>query len=112
MRPPQSLKSLRAATTMGATALILAALAGAAAAQTPADPLPSWNDGPTKRAILDFVAEVTNQRSPDYVLPAERIACFDNDGTLFDRELLLRRAGHRCQDAGKDPQALPRAGNL
>jgi len=43
----------------------------------------SWNDTPTKKAILDFVAAVTDESSPDYVPPAERIATFDNDGTLW-----------------------------
>jgi phosphoglycolate phosphatase-like HAD superfamily hydrolase len=47
------------------------------------DPLPSWNEGPAKQSILSFVAAVTNQSSPDYVPPAERIATFDNDGTLW-----------------------------
>ncbi len=48
-----------------------------------ADPLPSWNDGPTKAAILEFVAAVTDTNSEDYVKPADRIATFDNDGTLW-----------------------------
>ncbi len=48
-----------------------------------ADPLPSWNDGPTKNSIIDFVARVTKEGGPDYVKPAERIATFDNDGTLW-----------------------------
>jgi phosphoserine phosphatase len=47
------------------------------------DPLPSWNDGSAKNAILNFVANVTNENSPDYVEPEERIATFDNDGTLW-----------------------------
>jgi len=46
------------------------------------DALGSWRDGPAKRALLDFVARVTNEVGPDYVPPAERIATFDNDGTL------------------------------
>jgi phosphoserine phosphatase len=46
-------------------------------------PLPSWNDGAARSAILDFVARVTDQGGPDYVRPAERIATFDNDGTLW-----------------------------
>jgi phosphoserine phosphatase len=50
---------------------------------TAADPLPSWNDGPAKKAVLDFVAKVTKEGSPDFVPPAERIAVFDNDGTLW-----------------------------
>ena len=52
-----------------------------AVAQT--DPLPSWNDGPTKQSIVDFVTQVTTEGSPDYVAPQERIATFDNDGTLW-----------------------------
>jgi hypothetical protein len=49
----------------------------------PTDPLPSWNDGPKKKAVLEFVAKVTNDGSPDFVPVAERIATFDNDGTLW-----------------------------
>jgi phosphoserine phosphatase len=48
-----------------------------------ADPLPSWNDGPTKQSIISFVEKVTKEGSPTFVLPAERIATFDNDGTLW-----------------------------
>ena len=52
------------------------------------DPLPSWNEGPTKRSILDFVARVTDPASPDFVPEAERIATFDNDGTLWAEQPL------------------------
>ena len=45
--------------------------------------LPSWNDGATKQSILNFVAAVTQEGSPDFVPPADRIATFDNDGTLW-----------------------------
>ena len=48
-----------------------------------ADPLPSWNDGPAKKAILEFVAAVTDENGKDYVKPANRIATFDNDGALW-----------------------------
>jgi phosphoglycolate phosphatase-like HAD superfamily hydrolase len=60
-----------------------------AAAQGPAktEPLPSWNDGPVKQAIVQFVAKVT-KKGPDYVAPAERIATFDNDGTLWAEQPL------------------------
>jgi phosphoglycolate phosphatase-like HAD superfamily hydrolase len=51
-----------------------------------ADPLPSWNEGETKRAILDFVACATNKDCPDFIPPAERIATFDNDGTLWSEQ--------------------------
>jgi phosphoserine phosphatase len=47
------------------------------------DPLPSWNDGATKQAIVDFVKRVTTEGSPDYVRVPDRIALFDNDGTLW-----------------------------
>jgi hypothetical protein len=50
---------------------------------TPADPLPSWNEGPTKQAILAFIAKVTDEASPDFLPVAERIAVHDNDGTLW-----------------------------
>jgi phosphoserine phosphatase len=59
----------------------LAALAAPAAAQP--DPLPSWREGPRRRALLDFVAAVTTPGAPGFVPPAERIAVFDNDGTLW-----------------------------
>ena len=58
----------------------VAPVAGATAA---ADPLPSWADGPTKRAILDFVAAVTNESAPTFVPVPERVAVFDHDGTLI-----------------------------
>lgn len=47
------------------------------------DPLPSWNDTASRRAIVDFVRRVTTPGSPDFVAPPERIAVFDNDGTLW-----------------------------
>jgi len=48
-----------------------------------ADPLPSWNDGQVKQAIVAFIDKVTNKDSPAYLPPAERIAVHDNDGTLW-----------------------------
>src|SRR6185436_7867198 len=48
-----------------------------------AQPLPSWNDGAAKQGIVEFVKAVTAKGSKDYVAPAERIAVFDNDGTLW-----------------------------
>ena len=64
-------------------ALLLAGLPGAAAAQQGSDPLPSWRDGATKRAILDFLEATTTEGRPDFVAPEERLAVFDNDGTLW-----------------------------
>jgi hypothetical protein len=56
---------------------------GEAIAQDKADPLPSWNEGPAKKAVIDFVAKVTKEGGTDFVPVAERIATFDNDGTLW-----------------------------
>ncbi len=50
------------------------------------DPLPSWNEGATKQSITTFVANITQEGGPDYVKPAERIAVFDNDGTLWTEQ--------------------------
>ena len=47
------------------------------------DPLPSWNEGAAKASIVSFVRATTDAASPDYVRPEERIATFDNDGTLW-----------------------------
>jgi hypothetical protein len=58
-------------------------LACAQVAFTADDPLPSWQDGAPKRAIVDFVTRVTREAGSDFVRPAERIATFDNDGTLW-----------------------------
>jgi hypothetical protein len=63
-------------------------LHGCAAPADSADPLPSWNDGKAKRAIVEFVGNVTKPGSPDFVPPAQRIATFDNDGTLWAEQPL------------------------
>ncbi len=74
-----TLRSIKAMAILAVAALVLTC--AAAFAQT--DPLPSWNESKPKQAILDFVAKVTREGGPDYVKPAERIATFDNDGTLW-----------------------------
>jgi phosphoglycolate phosphatase-like HAD superfamily hydrolase len=68
------------------------------------DPLPSWNETPTKRRIRDFVASVAEENGPNYVPPAERIAVFDNDGTLWcekpmyiQLDYLLRRLAAQAE---------------
>jgi hypothetical protein len=66
--------------------LILGSILGACASspitESP-DPLPSWNEGSSKKGIMEFVSAVTDSDSDHYVMPAERIAVFDNDGTLW-----------------------------
>jgi haloacid dehalogenase-like hydrolase len=54
-----------------------------AGVQTSVDALPSWNDGTAKQAVLDFVRKTTDAASTNYVLPEDRIATFDQDGTLW-----------------------------
>ncbi|MEM7192681.1 MAG: HAD family hydrolase [Pseudomonadota bacterium] len=61
----------------------LLAIAGPAIADDVPDPLPSWNESGVKASILDYVARVTTEGSPDFVPRPERIAAFDNDGTLW-----------------------------
>jgi phosphoglycolate phosphatase-like HAD superfamily hydrolase len=51
-----------------------------------ADPLPSWNNSPAKTSIIDFVTEVSREGSPDFIAEADRIATFDNDGTLWSEQ--------------------------
>jgi len=73
---------IRSVLRLAASALLAFGLSAAAVyAQT--DPLPSWNEGAAKQAILDFVARTTTEGSPDFVPPEERIAAFDQDGTLW-----------------------------
>ncbi len=62
---------------------LMAVQAYPAATSPRRDPLPSWQDTAQKEALLTFVDKVTREGSPDYVTPAERIAVFDNDGTLW-----------------------------
>jgi phosphoglycolate phosphatase-like HAD superfamily hydrolase len=88
-----------AALVIGATATTLGGCASSApqsggtqeSAQTAVNAeaaLPSWRDGATRKTIIKFVADVTQQGSPTYVPPAERIAVFDNDGTLWSEQPL------------------------
>ncbi|WP_246109921.1 HAD family hydrolase [Roseimaritima multifibrata] len=63
--------------------LIVFVIASLAARTRAADPLPSWNDTAAKQSVIAFVEKVTAKDSPDYVAPVDRIATFDNDGTLW-----------------------------
>jgi phosphoserine phosphatase len=81
-----------AAALCGLTLAILGGLHATSATQAQADPLPTWNDGPNKKAILDFVAAVTAKGGADFVPVADRIATFDNDGTLWCEKPLIQGA--------------------
>lgn len=75
-----------------------------------ADPLPSWNDTETKTRITGFVASVTDPASEAYVTPSDRIAVFDNDGTLWGEQpvyfQLLYAMDRIARLAGEDPSIL------
>ena len=64
-------------------AAALLAFCFASAVRAADDPLPSWNDGPAKQQIVDFVNATTDSATPTFVPPEERIATFDQDGTLW-----------------------------
>ena len=73
------------------TALLLLFVAclcgvGASLVQAQTDPMPSWNDGTVKKSITNFVTRVVTLGAPEFVPPAERIATFDNDGTLWSEQ--------------------------
>jgi len=70
------------------TAALFCTMAFTTAFAQPADPLPSSTAGKTKQSIVTFVSKVTEKRSLDFVPPAERIATFDNDGTLWAEQPL------------------------
>src|SRR5262245_12418645 len=71
----------RASRRLALTLLALCVALIGAHAQT--DPLPSWNDGPAKRAVVEFVRSTTDRSNPKFVSPEARIATFDQDGTLW-----------------------------
>src|SRR3954452_2235164 len=80
--------------TLGVLAALptLPALFGATTAQAQTAPLAAWNDGPAKQAILDFVKVTTDRTSKNYVPPEDRIATFDQDGTLWAEHPLYTQA--------------------
>ncbi len=77
-----------------------------------AQPLASWNEGPAKAAIVDFVARVTAEGGPDHVPPADRIAVLDNDGTLWCERPAYAQAmfilGRLREQAAADPELARR----
>jgi phosphoserine phosphatase len=83
VRYVRPLRTLAVSTLLAAMSLSAGGLSAEPADSAGSDPLPSWNDGEPKRAILEFVRRVTTEGSPDFVPAPERIAVFDNDGTLW-----------------------------
>jgi phosphoglycolate phosphatase-like HAD superfamily hydrolase len=87
---------------------LLIVLGAYAHAQAQTDPLPSWNNGPAKQAILTFVKEATTEGSPRFVDPAARIAAFDQDGTTWVEQPLYAQVAFAFHQVGvmasKDPK--------
>ncbi|WP_282168261.1 HAD family hydrolase [Ruegeria atlantica] len=90
--------------------LILSALLSCVPLSLLADPLPSWTETESKERIIEFVAAVTDPQRPEYVTPAERIAVFDNDGTLWAEQpvyfQLIFAMDRLAQMAKDDPSIL------
>src|SRR3954469_19290440 len=87
MKPSTALginrRSLLAALPLVPTLVELLPVTATAQDAPPDDPLPSWNDEPARQAIVDFVRSTTDPSSPSHVRPEDRIAVFDQDGTLW-----------------------------
>ena len=86
--------------SLRAALALLIALCGVVGALAQ-NPLPSWNDGLPRQAILAFVRDTTNKSSPKYVEPANRIATFDQDGTLWTEHPLYSQAMFALDRVGK-----------
>jgi phosphoglycolate phosphatase-like HAD superfamily hydrolase len=79
--------------------LLVALLVSSLAAQS--DPLPSWNDGPAKQSIIDFVVRVTKSGDAEYVPEARRVAVFDNDGTLWAEQPIYFQVAYAMDEVKK-----------
>jgi phosphoserine phosphatase len=99
--------SRRAFVSAGAAAIFLRDGFAMAGGQAQNDPLPSWNDGPSKAAVLAFVRDATDKSSSKYVEPADRIATFDQDGTLWTEHPIYGQAAFALARVGElAPQHL------
>jgi phosphoglycolate phosphatase-like HAD superfamily hydrolase len=93
--------SRRAFVSAGAAAIFLRDSLGMTGGEAQGDPLPSWNDGPSKAAVLAFVKDTTDKSSSKYVEPADRIATFDQDGTLWTEHPIYGQAAFALARIGE-----------
>src|SRR5438477_10510292 len=98
-RTPAFAKASAGRQNLIAAALVCALALATTVARATADPLSSWNDGPAKQAIVEFVKATTTQGSPQFVPPEERIATFDQDGTLWVEHPMYSQVMY-CLEAG------------
>jgi phosphoglycolate phosphatase-like HAD superfamily hydrolase len=92
---------IRVRKSLSTTLLLVVAMFGLAGAQAQSDPLPSWNDGPAKQAIVAFVRDTTDKSSSKYIEPADRIATFDQDGTLWTEHPIYSQAAFALARVGE-----------
>jgi phosphoglycolate phosphatase-like HAD superfamily hydrolase len=102
------LKRCYRVTALLAVLLLLFLSGQAVRPQDKTDPLPSWNDGPAKKAILEFIQVTTDKSSPKFVPPEQRVATFDQDGTLWVEQPMYTQVIY-CLDqvpalAAKNPE--------
>jgi hypothetical protein len=83
---------MRSRLTIASAVLALSVVAALSATVSAQDPLPSWNEGAAKKSVVQFVEKVTKEGSPDFVPASERIAVFDNDGTLWTEQPMYFQA--------------------
>ena len=93
--------AIRIGWSFRATLALCLVLLGTGHARAQRDPLPSWNDGPAKQAILTLVKDTTDRHSSKYVEPGDRIATFDQDGTLWTEHPLYTQAMFALDRVGK-----------
>ena len=74
------------------------------------NPLPSWRDGKARQSILDFVATVTREGSPDFVPVPQRVATFDNDGTLWCEHPMYVQLAFALDQVKEPARASTRSG--
>ena len=86
---------------------VLLAWQGGAPTQAQTDPLPSWNDGAVTQSIVDFVTRVTKEGGLDFVAPPERVATFDNDGTLWIEQPLYNQFVFAIDEVKKQANQHP-----
>lgn len=86
---------------VAAAVLMLCVLSLTAHAQAAADPLPSWNEGPAKNAIIKLVTATTTAGSADFVAPGDRFTTFDQDGTLWSSNLSIRKSYFRWIESSR-----------
>jgi phosphoglycolate phosphatase-like HAD superfamily hydrolase len=106
MEKPVGRLTRRAFVSTGAIALVSARLS-IAEAQAQTDPLPSWNAGSAKDAILAFVRDASDKSSSNYVEPADRIATFDQDGTLWTEHPMYGQAAFALARVGEMAPSHP-----